>query len=193
VGVLTVIAGVFLAALASQLAFEFRDWTPRWTELLINRAVRRLPADLQERMSEEWREFVSDAPGHFAKLKRALGLGWAARRVALELSGNSTEDFWQRAFSRIMGLAALAFFAPVMILVAFGLAIRGGPIIEKSGNTNLYRFKIGDDAISQYWLSNLTDLPSLWNVVKGDVTFTLSWTEVKTIMLHLLFWRRPKK
>jgi hypothetical protein len=191
-GALTIIAGVFLAALASQLSFEFRDWTPRWIELLIDRAVRRLPAELQERMSEEWREFVSDAPGHFAKLKRALGLGWAARRVALELSGKSTGDFWPRACSQMAGLAALVFFAPLMILVAFGLAIRGGPIIEKSGNKNFYRFKIGDDAISQFWLSTLTDLPGLWNVTKGDVI--LSWPEVKTIMLHLLFfWERHKR
>src|SRR6266478_2683817 len=121
-GALTIIAFVFLAALASQLAFEFRDWTPRWTDLLIDRAVRRLPADLQDRMSEEWREFVSDAPGHFAKLTRALGLSLAARRIVSELSGNFVGDFWQSICTQMMGLAALAAIAPVLILAIIALA-----------------------------------------------------------------------
>src|ERR1035438_7146473 len=140
-GALTIVAGFFLAALASQLAFEFREWTPRWTELLINRAVRRLPDDLQDRMLEEWREFVSEAPGHFAKLRRALGLGWAARSIAFELSGQFAGDFWQAACTQLMGITALTFFGPVLIIVTVVLTIRGGPIFEKSGNKNFYRFR----------------------------------------------------
>jgi hypothetical protein len=183
-GALTVIAGVFLAALASHLAFEFRDWTPRWTELLINRAVRRLPADLQDRMSEEWREFVSDAPGHFAKLTRALGLGQGARRIALEHSGEFAGNFWQRSCTKILGLSALTVTAPLLILLIVCLALRGGPIFEKSADRNFYRFRIANDEISQILKrSNFAYLPGLWNVTKGDVTF--SWSEMKTIILGL--------
>jgi hypothetical protein len=184
-GVLTIIAGVFLAALASQLAFEFRDWTPRWTELLINRAVRRLPADLQDRMSEEWREFVSDAPGHFAKLKRALGLGWAAKRIALELSGQFAGDFWQAVCTQIMGITALASIGPALIITIVILKIRGvSPIFEKSGNKNFYRFRTTNDEISRLLITPpIADLPGLWNVAKGDVTF--SWAEMKAIILGL--------
>jgi hypothetical protein len=186
-GALTIITGVLLAALASQLAFEFRDWTPRWTEILIDRAVRRLPADLQDRMSEERSEFVSDAPGHFAKLKRAFGLGWAARRIVSDLSGKVSGDFWQSACTQIMGLTALVFMAPLLILaiVVVALADRGCPVFERSGHKNFYRFRIADDDISRI-LSQTTalrELPSLWNVAKGDVTYT--WAEMKTIILSL--------
>jgi hypothetical protein len=183
-GALTIIAGVLLAALASQLAFEFRDWTPRWTELLIERAVRRLPADLQDRMSEEWREFVSAAPGHIAKLKRALGLGWAAKRISFELSGKFAGDFWQSACTQIMGLTALVFMVPVLILIIVACAKRGGPIFERSGDKNFYRFRISNDKLSQLLQrTTATDLPSLWNIAKGDVTFT--WAEMKIIISRL--------
>jgi hypothetical protein len=66
-GVVIAVGGILLAAIAGQLASEFRDWTPALSEWLINRAVRRLPSELQERMAEEWREFVSDTPGHIGR------------------------------------------------------------------------------------------------------------------------------
>jgi hypothetical protein len=47
----------------------------------------RLPVDLQERMAEEWRQFILETPGHILKVRRALGLKRAAKSVASDLSG----------------------------------------------------------------------------------------------------------
>jgi hypothetical protein len=183
-GPLTIIAttviGVLLAALASQMASEFRDWTPRWTEWLIDRAVRRLPADLQERMAEEWREFVSDAPGHIAKLKRALGLPWAALAYDLNLS-----DKWPRIFSRLVGCSALVLFWPLLLLVFGVVAFRGGTMLDKSETSNVYRFRIGDDKLSEILeKSSFVALPGLWNLANGELI--VHWLDVRRFVVKFL-------
>jgi hypothetical protein len=167
----TGVAGILLAATASQLASEFRDWTPHLTDWLINRAVRRLPSDFRERMAEEWREFVSDTPGHIAKLVRAAGLGLAARRVALELEG---VGLLEHVCSRTFALVLLIFFAPLMALMTIALMLREGPIFEKSSK-EFYHFRLtaNDPFVLTLFLKGVQPLPSLWNFVKGDAVFPL--------------------
>jgi len=74
--------GVIGAVISTLLADEFKNWTPRLVELLIQRAIRSLPADQRARYDEEWRSHANDLPGHVAKIIVALGFLRAARRIA---------------------------------------------------------------------------------------------------------------
>jgi hypothetical protein len=178
----TAVAGILLAAIASQLASEFRDWTLPLTDWLINRAVRRLPSKLQDRMVEEWRQFVSDTPGHIAKVLRAAGLGLAAKRVALEFSG---VGLFEHAGSRAMALATLISLAPIMILVTLILVLRGGPVFEKT-EQNFYQFRTSDDAIGRT-LARFAPLPTLWNFARGDTP--LRWGSIFAFLWRILLGR----
>lgn len=184
-----------MAAFASQLALEFREWTPRWTEMLINRAVRRLPPELQERMSEEWREFVADAPGHLVKLKRALGLSSAATRVASDVTNGSSSEVWPQILTRTLGAAAIMILLPNFLLIVVVLLLRRrGSIFKKAEDGNFYRFRTdGDDGISQLLrMTSMNELPRLWSLVNGDVT--LRWPQLKNVasaILNLLRGQKP--
>jgi hypothetical protein len=180
----TAVAGILLAAIASQLASEFRDWTPHWTDWLVDRAARRLPPDLQERMAEEWREFVSDTPGHLAKLGRAAGLSLAARRVSLEVSGLS---LLEHVGVRAVIVATIVFYGPLMVLVAVLLKLRGGrPILEEFGKQKFYRFRTGDDAVGRLIRRvYLDELPALLNYARGDAI--LRWSKILAALKRVLF------
>jgi hypothetical protein len=182
-----VIGGLLLAALAAQIAFEFREWTPTWVDLLIKRAVRRLPVELQDRMSEEWTEYVSAMPGWLAKLFRALGLNVAAISIACERANSITP--WHSAASRLTGLALLIFLLP-MFGVSLGLAVVFGQrdaFIER--RNGLYCFRITDPSLKQtFERSSLDYLPALFNIVRGDIHFTMSG--VKNVLLDIFTKRR---
>jgi hypothetical protein len=183
----TAFIGVLLAALASQLASEFRDWTPRWTEWLINKAVQRLPAELQERMAEEWREFISDTPGHMARVIRAVGLNFAALRVSAELS--ETAGLLEYVCTRLVALALLIFIAPMMVIaiIVVGIVQRGGPVFEKPKGQKFYRFCPTDNHNLKSFLgrTHVQDYPALWNFVRGDVTLT--WAQMGKVAVDA--WR----
>jgi hypothetical protein len=156
--IFTTVVGLLLAAFAGQLTSEFRDWTPRWTEWLIDRAVRKLPIDEQDRFAEEWREFVSDTPGQISKLVRAFGLGRAARRMGAD----HAPPLW-----RALGLALLVFETPMFVMIIGCAIVRGGPIFVKVGGE--YQFRRTGDSLSQILTeTSLYRLPALWNVVRGD-------------------------
>jgi hypothetical protein len=76
---------LLVAIFGKLLADDLKAWFPRLTELLINRAVRQLPCDLQERYAEEWRAFVAEIPGEMGKLLCAFGFLWAGWRLSTEL------------------------------------------------------------------------------------------------------------
>lgn len=77
IGVLSTVAGVLFAA-------EFEAWAPRVSQRLTERAVRRLPLDLRERLGEEWASFLADTPGYVGKLWCAVGFYLASGRITRE-------------------------------------------------------------------------------------------------------------
>ena len=80
--VLGLIVTAVVAAVGRQLQSEFQDWTPKATDRLVERAVRRLPEDKQERFREEWAAHLEDTPGEVWKWRVAVGYLFAARRMA---------------------------------------------------------------------------------------------------------------
>lgn len=81
-GIVVALGTVAVAAIGRQLQSEFQDWTPTATSWLVDRAVRRLPADKQERFREEWLAHLADVPGQVWKWRIAAGYLLAARRMA---------------------------------------------------------------------------------------------------------------
>ena len=174
---------VILSASGGQLASEFRDWTPRLADWLIDRAVSNLPLDQRERFSEEWREFVFDAPGHTAKILRALGLLWAARAMSLDL-----EIRQATILSRTVGASLLLFQLPLIIMIVSASLWRGGPVLEKKNG--IYRFRVGTGLLGEFLRdSSLDSLPSLWNIAKGDICLKFDRKLVEDF-LSLFFRKR---
>lgn len=100
------------AATANQLAQEFRGWTPWLANILIERALKKLPSDLQPRYREEWASFIADTPGQVVQIIRAFGLSRAASVVALERVAGRSYSRLERLASRVFGLSACAFLLP---------------------------------------------------------------------------------
>lgn len=99
--------GHFLVALLGKLAAdEIKAWLPWITEQLIQAAVRKLPAERQERYNEEWRSHLNDLPSGLAKLWAACGFLYAVGKV----SRRRRIDVDQVEF-----LVALILFLPVFV------------------------------------------------------------------------------
>jgi hypothetical protein len=80
-------AASLLTAVLSRLAVDdFRAWTPRIRQGLIDHAVLALPWAQQGRYREEWHSYVNDIPGEIAKLFACLGLLAASRRMSALLA-----------------------------------------------------------------------------------------------------------
>jgi len=83
--VTTLVAGsILIAAFSRQLADEFKAWTPWLVRKLVAFAVRRLPADRQERYSEEWTSYIEEIPGEIGKILAALTLPLGAMAMRIE-------------------------------------------------------------------------------------------------------------
>jgi hypothetical protein len=107
-----------LAAMVGRiLADDLRAWFPSLTDGLINLAVRRLPSDLQERYSEEWRAHIADTPGEIGKLFCATGFLWAGCRVEESLWIESLRG----AFRKNPGISN--FLVSVCTIMPFSVAI----------------------------------------------------------------------
>ena len=76
-GVLTLL----VACGSRLLADEFKAWVPSVVDRIISFAVSRAPKHLRERLAEEWRGHVNDAPGDLSKLFVALGFIWASGKL----------------------------------------------------------------------------------------------------------------
>lgn len=113
-GTAALLGAILCAFAAKLLVSEFEAWSPRMIEWLIDRAVSRLPSELQERLSEEWRAFIRDTPGQVMKVLRAYGLARGAKKICLR----TIDCTWtERAASRLFGTQAFVLFLPFVIFL----------------------------------------------------------------------------
>ena len=75
--VISVVVGVLLV--------EAYAWLPKISEWLIERAVRRLPVETQERCREEWKADSHSLPNSGVKLLHALSLSCAANQINIDI------------------------------------------------------------------------------------------------------------
>ncbi len=68
-------------------AEEWKAWTPRLAQKLMQGAVKSLPPEKQERYLEEWTAALADTPGFLVKVFFALDL----YRASFLISGQSNE------------------------------------------------------------------------------------------------------
>jgi hypothetical protein len=83
-----VAAAVFtllVACVSRLLADELKASMPSVVDRIISFAVSRAPEHLRERLAEEWRGHINDAPGDLGKLFVALGFIWASGKLRNEL------------------------------------------------------------------------------------------------------------
>jgi hypothetical protein len=65
---------ILAPAVSRQLSDETKAWAPWLIRCLVQRAVRKLPADDRERFVEEWPARVDEIPGDIGKLLFAMWL-----------------------------------------------------------------------------------------------------------------------
>jgi hypothetical protein len=80
-GISGIIGTIAIAATARLVADDAKEWSPIAVSWLLRRAVSKLPSARQERLTEEWRRYIQELPGHSAKVIAALGLQIASNRI----------------------------------------------------------------------------------------------------------------
>ena len=74
-------AGVAGALIVALVLSEGKGWAPRFTQRFLDKAISRLPAQYQDRLSEEWSAALYDLPTILSRLLFVVGLRWAAERI----------------------------------------------------------------------------------------------------------------
>jgi hypothetical protein len=108
---------ILIGAAASLVAKELWSDADPASQLLVRKAVQRLPEEDRERFGEEWLADLHDVPGAFGKLLWASGCHWAATLVNVRA--------WQsrqklslpegRTIQRVGGMSTAAkWFQPVL-------------------------------------------------------------------------------
>jgi hypothetical protein len=159
ISIVTLLVTVIAAAAGNQLATEFRAWSPSLVERLLRRAVRRAPAEMQERLEEEWRAFLSETPGHLCQLVQAYGLGRAASRISRDGSPVGKSRLIEKLLSRAFGV--VAFVTLLVNTPTFALA-----------------FLVRPTRSLTYFKGLKPMLRFMWSMVRGEVVVSLDeWRE----------------
>jgi hypothetical protein len=84
---------------------EVEEGLPWVAELLVWRAARKMPAELQERFEEEWAAELRQKPGRLIRLGFAVRITWRARSTSRAYQG--LPSFWEELLLRLQrGFAA---------------------------------------------------------------------------------------
>ncbi len=78
-----------------------------WATALVQRAARRSPPELAERLEEEWLADLAEQPGALARLRFALGCCWAKQVISFD-----PVSFGVTAQRAATGHSSIAVFAP---------------------------------------------------------------------------------
>jgi Bacterial sugar transferase len=185
-----VLAGSILgAALSSQLADEFKAWTPALVKWLLKRAVKQLPSDQRNRYEEEWLSHCAELPGQIGKILHALSCFSAARSIRRPFSW---ADIARRTADIVFATVFLLFLAPLMVCLALAIRLSShGPVLHRGTSTysgreyKILRFRVseyvvgGDETsvcsrrtrlgalIKSY---SLDELPILFNILVGEIS-----------------------
>ena len=191
-----VLGTIFVAFVSRQLNDEFKAWTPRLIDNIIQRAVHRLPENERNRYDEEWRSHIDETPGEVWKLKIALGFLQASWKISRGLADDASYFVAKRAFD--IAFSAVAFFAilPPFAFITFLIKQHSdGPVIsrtvvvgQKAKLIALLKFRTlttnGPDKLGKFLReTRLESLPKLVNVIRGDLSLVgprpLSSTEIE--------------
>lgn len=133
-GILTSLA---FGVVVKLMADEAKASLPSITQLILDFAVSRLPADQREQRKEEWAADLESFPGDLARLLWALGLPWAAVKIRIDYRGLACGHLsrWSRSSSkRLFDLSCVLLALPAMLplFLVIGLAVRltsRGPVL----------------------------------------------------------------
>ena len=79
------------------LANDLFAWLPRLAQWILEKAVKRAPEEIQDRLRDEWKADMSvDMPGNLSKVIFAAHLLWKARSMEGGLMGNGLPEGWVR-------------------------------------------------------------------------------------------------
>jgi hypothetical protein len=161
-----VLMSIFGAAFTQQLTDEFKAWTPWIVERLIQRAVRRLPIEMRERLDEEWRAHIDEIPGQIGQLLVAFGFVIASRKITLHIQivrRLATASIVRKlvpAWTRYYAVVALARAVYGFLIVTFPIARFFDPFFERQINDFLKRYDFDRPA----WLGKPVDDRALGKV-----------------------------
>jgi hypothetical protein len=156
--VLLFLAARIGAVIDNVIASEVFAWMPRWAERLLQRALRKLPVSLQERMREEWLRELQHIPGNVWKLKFAASLALrGGSRIAA--NGSTIEKraslpaYWRLIASNTTLLSRmLALASTPLALISLLVDLFGKPnatiIFWSKGLTSLLAF---GSAVLAFW------------------------------------------
>jgi len=169
------VVGIFGAAVSRQLTDEFKAWTPWLINHIIQRAVRQLPENQQERCEEEWRSHINEIPGEVGKLISAMDLLRASWKISRGLTDDTSYLVAKRAFDLACGALVFGLNLPLIIGCAISIWLfSGGPIFvasERRGRKNkiirLLKFRTQHRFLRQM---RLDLLPAVLNVLGGELS-----------------------
>lgn len=84
--VLFLATAILLPVVQDIVKSEVKGWMPRFTDAVLESALKPLPPKLRATYAEEWRSLLGDLPTDFSRLLCAVGLRWAALRMCFDLS-----------------------------------------------------------------------------------------------------------
>ena len=139
-GIFGLAGTVLFAIVVRQGADEFKAWTPRLTNKLLERAVLRLPEGKRERYREEWASHINDVPGEAGKWIEACSFLLSAKRIAkveaparsrvIEIRGTKiliVGDIDIRVARKILGMSASHYATEILHFAGHG-TVRDQPV-----------------------------------------------------------------
>jgi lipopolysaccharide/colanic/teichoic acid biosynthesis glycosyltransferase len=185
VGVKEIVLGVLLGVIATEIV----SWSPRLAKMLVWVAVKRLPAEMRKRMSEEWLGHLKDTPGALGKLYVALDLVRAAFIIAYNHRHPSIPIYTSaavRSFDIFFSVYLVITLLPLYLMLWAVIHMScSGPALLKDTKIgrgqrliHLYRFRTTSGKTDAHFTRigrivvalGMDDLPRLLNLLKGDLT-----------------------